>query len=731
MVDIAEMVLRADSGQFMEAAGAMDEVANSSRRTAAAVGQSEAALDKTGRSGRRLGGAFNFLNMHNRQLRGAMQNTAFQLQDIIVQLEMGVPLSRTLAQQLPQLAGSFGAVGAGIGAVVGAMFAFGPLLVRSGEKSKGLEKDLSELTKALDSYKDAAVQAGVATSSMLTEVAKASRITSIVAGEILDAEQRNVEARMKTMISGLRDTFSSFFLGGDQEVFKLLGADYFEQQEFGRGGPLGDEIREFVDILKELETRSGLENQLDAAIRLREQFQSMVDVNGDLTEKQQAFVDGLAVIIQELEVVNATIDSVGNQWTAAETALFHQTQLRIQAAQKGIAQEDAAREKAHWDEFARIQFRIQAVQQGVAREAADRERMLSTQQALMVSTREEAEGLANELFQAFQDGEQLAGLNIASGINAAAIVAGVLAQRLGISLAAAQGIVALGQGAVAGGRGGDPRQFENDPYWRGRYFPDPQNFNLDAGGGGGDSGLDPLERIQEEIRRRERALEVGRKELELLEAIWDIEDRLGDDREKHSDEYIANLAREMLALEEREQMAEDMRERLDQIGDTMKSAMEDAFMSMIDGTKSAKEAFKDMARSIIAELFRVLVVQQLVGNFEAGGGGILGSLFKGLNFEGGGNTPSGPRTGGLDGRGGMLAMVHPNETIIDNTRPSQSKQTGAAQETIIVKQDINVTTGVQQTVRAEILALMPRIAEHSKMAVLDAKQRGGAFGKAL
>jgi len=38
------------------------------------------------------------------------------------------------------------------------------------------------------------------------------------------------------------------------------------------------------------------------------------------------------------------------------------------------------------------------------------------------------------------------------------------------------------------------------------------------------------------------------------------------------------------------------------------------------------------------------------------------------SFEGGGETGSGSRTGGVDGKGGFNAILHPNETIIDNTR---------------------------------------------------------------
>ena len=41
---------------------------------------------------------------------------------------------------------------------------------------------------------------------------------------------------------------------------------------------------------------------------------------------------------------------------------------------------------------------------------------------------------------------------------------------------------------------------------------------------------------------------------------------------------------------------------------------------------------------------------------------------KAQSFEGGGFTGRGARAGGLDGKGGRMAMVHPNETIIDHTK---------------------------------------------------------------
>lgn len=93
------------------------------------------------------------------------------------------------------------------------------------------------------------------------------------------------------------------------------------------------------------------------------------------------------------------------------------------------------------------------------------------------------------------------------------------------------------------------------------------------------------------------------------------------------------------------------------------------------------------------------------------------------SFEGGGFTGRGSRSGGIDGRGGFPAILHPNESVIDHE--------GGGMQPIVVNQTINVTTGVQQTVRAEIANLLPQISEAAKSAVADSRMRGGNFGGAM
>lgn len=181
-----------------------------------------------------------------------------------------------------------------------------------------------------------------------------------------------------------------------------------------------------------------------------------------------------------------------------------------------------------------------------------------------------------------------------------------------------------------------------------------------------------------------------------------------------------------------EQLTPEM-QRLKDLTQSIEGAFETGFMSIIDGTSSVADAFRSMASSIIKELYRVFVVKRITGfisdaiGFAAlpAGGTYTGSF--GLpsfpSGDGGGYTGNGARAGGLDGKGGFMAMLHPRETIVDHTKG----QGGG----VIVNQTINVSTGVQQTVRTEIKQLMPQIADAAKSAVVDAKLRGGSYGRAF
>ncbi len=117
---------------------------------------------------------------------------------------------------------------------------------------------------------------------------------------------------------------------------------------------------------------------------------------------------------------------------------------------------------------------------------------------------------------------------------------------------------------------------------------------------------------------------------------------------------------------------EDVGRTIEQIGVKSMKSFEDA---IVNGLKNGKLSFKNFADVVITELLRVavqqLVVKNLINalsfmNFTAptsgGGGGGAPS------FDNGGYTGMGARAGGVDGKGGFPAILHPNETVIDHTK---------------------------------------------------------------
>lgn len=96
------------------------------------------------------------------------------------------------------------------------------------------------------------------------------------------------------------------------------------------------------------------------------------------------------------------------------------------------------------------------------------------------------------------------------------------------------------------------------------------------------------------------------------------------------------------------------------------SAAADFFTSIVDGSKSAKEALSEL----LAQIGKVAMQQGLSQLGQSSGliGTIFGALGNATSFDGGGYTGNGARAGGLDGKGGFLAMMHPRETVVDHTR---------------------------------------------------------------
>ena len=127
----------------------------------------------------------------------------------------------------------------------------------------------------------------------------------------------------------------------------------------------------------------------------------------------------------------------------------------------------------------------------------------------------------------------------------------------------------------------------------------------------------------------------------------------------------------------------DLSKALDTLAVNAMKKFEDA---IIDGLRQGKLSFKDFADYVVEQLLRIaiqqLIIQQILNPFRDFLGGMTGqnktpkpstsNPTAGGNpnylYEGGGYTGMGVRSGGIDGRGGFPAILHPNETVIDHTK---------------------------------------------------------------
>ena len=243
---------------------------------------------------------------------------------------------------------------------------------------------------------------------------------------------------------------------------------------------------------------------------------------------------------------------------------------------------------------------------------------------------------------------------------------------------------------------------------------------------------DPLAELQKQIALQE---ELNGK----TEAEQKVRQALGDDYSKYSSVVIKGL-------EDQIQKQMDLEGHLKEqqgLYDTIQSSMEDAFMSMVDGTKSAKDAFKSMAAAIIKELYNVLVVQRIVGSFNATtgtGSGIVGALAGAFSGGSGyvkgmaGRANGGPISAGVPymvgERGPEMIIPKSSGTVLTNGQ-TKAALGGASNDNYVVHNNITVTGSDSVMVRQEIAKMIPQISSATKAAMIDAKRRGGQMGNAF
>lgn len=182
-----------------------------------------------------------------------------------------------------------------------------------------------------------------------------------------------------------------------------------------------------------------------------------------------------------------------------------------------------------------------------------------------------------------------------------------------------------------------------------------------------------------------------------------------------------------------------MKDRIQSTADAMTDSLTQMVLDGKINFQSMKDMFKDMVRQMIADALKAQVIKPLIGGLFSGIGtaigGPIGTAFSAVGAQatkapgqaGGGRLQSGnPYLVGE--RGPELIVPSSAGTIMNNQNTKNAMGGGGG---TVVNQTINVQSGVAQTVRAEMISLLPRFKQDTMNAVVDAKRRGGAFGQAF
>ncbi|MGJ8660445.1 MAG: hypothetical protein ACSHXL_00270 [Bacteroidota bacterium] len=348
--------------------------------------------------------------------------------------------------------------------------------------------------------------------------------------------------------------------------------------------------------------------------------------------------------------------------------------------------------------------------------------------------------LEAKIGEAGVDALLLAGVDIESGIDAATIAAGKLAGKLSISLQEALELIKLSNDPLSAFGGA------------GEFIPTyyPEDKKKTKGGGGGKS---PQEKLAEFLTKKKEEADLQSQLVGLFGEERDLKSELIKFEQEYGKVALPRQAAEFEATlqqiaadKERQKVLEEAKAQQEGLAQSIANSMGDAFMSVIDGTASVKDAFKSMAAAIIKELLQVLVIQRLVGSVGGGGTagtGIAGWLSKTLpsangNVFSGGSHVQAYANGGVvggptlfpmsGGKTGLMGEAGP-EAIMPLKRGANGKlgvqMEGGGGDNVVINQSFNFQANGDESVKKLIAQAAPKIAQMTKSSMLDDRRRGG------
>lgn len=624
------------AAQMMQAATANDNLANSYRSSAAAAGEAAAASMRANAARSRTGGGVN---------QAHTTNLLFQAQDIAMMTAMGQAPMMLAMQQGMQVGGIFHQIGGGRQIVQ----ALGSAIV-------GLLNPLNLATIATIALGAAGVQWFMSTMNGAEDATSAlekhgEMMDELLAGykDVRSAAQTAFDAAVKlpegVVASDLRATLREQ-ADAQEEVQRRILANRDALAE------TADLLRQFQDIGT---STGGDPSAMDAGIRQIEMMRQLaIDTSSTRSE-----LDAAAVAAREL--YNTSDDPALKDM--ADQA--YQLAMQLMAIQ---AQADSA--SAALNAIPRsIQVRLEF--NNAMGEISD---LYMDPRSRFEVARENLENWASQATATAQTYSELKGVGdeyvrVLDSINAAEAQANEKAGRSGAKAA--------------------QKPFDQ---WGGNVEQFQQRIESQR------MEIELLGQSTYEIERQKSAFDLLNQ---AKQAGIPITAEVTDQINLMSAEYAAATVELERQTEARRRATEDMNFYKSTVSSTVLSLAADLrtgenfWTAFGDAGVRALDKIADRALSMAMDGIWDMIFSAFGGGFGTigvGGVGIpAGGFIPGLtgpslpSFDGGGFTGHGNRSGGLDGKGGYLAMLHPRETVIDHTRQAANQNNGGGNGAVTVR----------------------------------------------
>ena len=700
------------------------------------------------------------------------QQVGYQVGDFFVQVQSGTSALVAFGQQGTQLAGLLPGLA---GAVIGIGLAVSTMLLRSFQEASGeaktlkeaiedVEKSFGDYTDAIDTINDLDIQNkfGQLADDMKTAADESKRF----AENMMFAGLEQAASKLSTASEGFSAIFEQFWdrwtdVSGDVYT-GMSGSELSERKNIRQLG-LENAISTaamngFTDGLKKAATSKDAKQSFKL---IKDMYTAVLSSLSDeeqmaLPKEGKEFIESLK---SQLEILEKIVN-VGREAARQKMANYkaENTELREQILLLNTSI-DFGKESDTYIETARANKVAAYIRE--QQELVKTNKLTRDQADLLIEQYEELTRLeiiederierAKELTASIKEaGRAMKQLgSFGTGIDKALTVA--LAQLDALKSGGDAGV----SGRVAGMRqdvetktksalaaGGDPYDIlmEQDKALENIDLLETTLLKVNAlkaaqKGSSKETGRQAVEALIREAKHKRDIVSLTDEQTRYEGLLFKMQEDNAKKRSPLNEQQLQQEARKIHLINEQTVVLEKQKKAQEDLADTIGSSMEDAMMSMVDGTKSVKDAFRDMAREIIAELYRILVVQQIVNAAKTAMG--FGFFADGGAFSGGsqiqayanGGVVGGPTMFPMaGGKTGLMGEAGP-EAIMPLKRGANGKlgvqMEGGTGQNVVINQSFNFQANGDDSVKKIIAQAAPQIAQMTKKSMLDDRRRGG------